>query len=317
MVSLIADCGSTKVEWAVIDTDLNTVRDPKIARQPSVIRTTGFNAAVTPADEIAAILDNELICALEGDSIKVEDVARLHFYGAGCIGGEVDKRLESLLIERLPNATIEIAGDLLAAARALFDHDNGIACILGTGSNMGLYDGAEITHNTPPMGFILGDEGSGAVLGRTLINHVFKHPGYLPDEIIADFNATYSLSKADIIERVYRQPAPNRFLASFCPFLKKHLSHPAIHRLVADSFTAFLSANLPPDLTEQPTKDLSGHPTKTRPIGFVGSVAHHFAPVLTQVCTAAGFPAPHILQSPLPALITYHTTRQEASSLPL
>lgn len=293
MISLIADCGSTKVEWAVIDTDFTSQGE----RQPSVIRTTGFNAAVTPADAIASILDKELLPSLGGHGLSGEDISILHFYGAGCIGGEVDKRLGLLLAGRLPNASIEIAGDLLAAARALFGHGNGIACILGTGSNMGVYDGTAITANTPPMGFILGDEGSGAVLGRTLINHIFKHPGYLPDEIIADFNATYHLSKAEIIEKVYRQPGANRFLASFCPFLKRHLSHPAIHRLVADSFNAFLSANLPAGLAP------SG-----LPIGFVGSVAHHFSPILAEVCATAGYPTPCILQSPLPALITYHNS---------
>lgn len=292
MISLIADCGSTKVEWAVIDT--SGLSQP--ATQTSVIRTTGFNAAVTSPEEIAVILDDELFPALSEARLGVENISRLCFYGAGCLGGEVDKRLERLFGKRLPNASIEIAGDLLAAARALFGHGKGIACILGTGSNLGVYDGSEITLNTPPMGFILGDEGSGAVLGRNLINHIFKHPGNFPAEIIADFNATYGLSKTDIIDKVYRQPGANRFLASFCPFLKRHLSHPAIHRLVTDNFTDFLSANLPADLPSAPL-----------PIGFVGSIAHYFSPVLTQVCTAAGFPQPRILQSPLESLVIYHT----------
>lgn len=158
MSTLIADCGSTKVEWAIIHTD----RSDNAPNDTSVFRTTGFNAAITPADEIARLLSEELAPAIAGANIT-----RLHFYGAGCIGGDTDRRLLSLMRAILPDAEIEIQGDLLGAARALFGHNPGIACILGTGSNCGMYDGNAITLNTPPMGYILGDEGSGAVLGRT------------------------------------------------------------------------------------------------------------------------------------------------------
>lgn len=282
MFTLIADCGSTKTEWAILRPD--TPGEP-----PTIFRTTGFNAAVTPPEVIANILASEVTPRLA--DIKV---SRICFYGAGCIGGDVDERLHGLLSQAIPAAEIEIAGDLLGAARALFGNRPGIACILGTGSNCGVYDGREITLNTPPMGYILGDEGSGAVLGRKLINVIFKHPGLLPYDIIEDFNLTYNLSKGDIIERVYRQPAANRFLASFCPFIKKHITHPVIHNLVATSFEEFLSANLPTDLLQSPTL----------PIGFVGSIAYHFSDILTAVCTRHGLTCASILSAPLPALIS-------------
>lgn len=282
MFTLIADCGSTKTEWAILRPDTP-------ADTPSIFRTTGFNAAVTPPEVIANILASEVTPRLA--NIRV---SRICFYGAGCIGGDVDERLRGLLSQAIPDAEIEIAGDLLGAARALFGNRPGIACILGTGSNCGVYDGREMTLNTPPMGYILGDEGSGAVLGRKLINVIFKHPGLLPDDIIEDFNHTYNLSKGDIIERVYRQPAANRFLASFCPFIKKHITHPVLHNLVATSFEEFLSANLPADLLQSPTL----------PIGFVGSIAYHFSDILTAVCTRHGLHCAPILSAPLPALIS-------------
>lgn len=283
MVTLIADCGSTKVEWTVTD-----------HRKPiKNFKTTGFNAAVTPEETISRILAEEVSTALDGLS-----VGRLHFYGAGCIGGEVDRRLHKLLSGIIPGANIEIAGDLLGAARALFNDRQGIACILGTGSNSGLYDGSGIVANVPPMGYILGDEGSGAVLGRQLINHIFKHPGLLPPEIIEDFNSTYGLTKADIIEAVYRRPAANRFLASFCPFLKRHIDEPVIRRLVINSFLGFLSANLP-GYGKEPTK---------LPIGFVGSIAFHFENELSEACTGFGFERPVVIQSPLDGLVRYHST---------
>lgn len=308
MSTLIADCGSTKALWAIIPSGYRAsspdtpapiptpATTPSISPSPAIIPTTGFNAAISSAEEIKSILATEL-----SPSVGNEAINHIFFYGAGCIGGETDRRLAALLSEIFPNAEIEVASDLLGAARALFGHSAGIACILGTGSNCGIYDGRQITSNTPPMGYILGDEGSGTVMGRNLINRIFKHPGLLPTEIIEDFHLTYRLSKAEIIERVYRRPAANRFLASFCPFLKKHLSHPAISAIVTDSFTDFLEANLP-----QCSPTTVGEGAPHLPIGFIGSIAYHFSPILTRVCQTSAYKTPLILQSPLDGLISYH-----------
>lgn len=285
-LTLIADCGSTKIEWAVIDINASASLEPL-----KTFRSTGFNAAVTPAENISHILATEVTPVTMG--LKIENV---HFYGAGCIGGEVDKQLRLLLSEVFPDAKIEVASDLLGAARALFGNNQGIACILGSGSNSGLYNGKEIIANTPPMGYILGDEGSGAVLGRQLINHIFKHPGVISKEIIDDFNETYHLTKADVIENVYRRQAANRYLASFSPFIKKHITDPTIHQIVYSAFSDFFSANL--------TNYIST-PTAI-PIGFIGSIAHHFADVLTEATISAGYSSPNIQQSPLNNLIAYH-----------
>lgn len=294
--TIVADCGSTKTDWALFaSSDSDTV---------ITLHTTGFNAAVTPADEICRIIDCELIPAVkENIGEDLSAVSEIHFYGAGCIGGETDRRLQRILADRFQASEISIASDLLGAARALFADRAGIACILGTGSNCGIYDGNGFTLNTPPMGYILGDEGSGASLGKRLINHIFKHPGYLPAEIVDDFFASYPLTKADIIQRVYREPGGNRFLASFAPFLSRHLDNQQIRSLVSAEFTLFLTANLPADLLSTETHMINAGHLR---IGFVGSIAAHFAEILTPICNRHLNTLPIILPRPLDRLITYH-----------
>lgn len=282
MKTLIADCGSTKVQWLLVEEGNSTpILD---------FLTTGFNAAVSSPDEIRQILSHELLPQING-----HDISRLHFYGAGCIGEEVDRRLQNLLSELIGIPYIEIASDLLGAARALFGHTPGIACILGTGSNSGLYDGERIIANTPPLGYILGDEGSGASLGRRLLGDIYK--GLLPQEIIADFNAEFSLSKSDIIERVYRRPGANRFLASFCPFIHSHLSSTPLSEMVIAEFRLFLRRNLSP---------YSAIPTSPLPVGFIGSIAHHFSPQLLEACLLESYPSPCIASTPSPGLLAFH-----------
>lgn len=296
---VIADCGSTKVHWAILAGQENksSHRTSPQTTHASIVdefHTTGFNAAVTPPEEISRLLDAEV-----APHLPLSDrITELHFYGAGCIGGETDRRLSKLLSAIFPGTVTEISSDLLGAARALFGTRPGIACILGTGSNSGLYDGTSIIANTPPLGFILGDEGSGAVLGRRLVSDIYK--GLLPEEITADFLATYNISKAGLIGKVYRQTGANRFLASFCPFLKKHINHPAIRSVVKSEFTRFIDRNLTP---YSASISSSSSPLS---LGFIGSIAAHFSDILEECCLINGYSAPLILQSPMSGLIDYH-----------
>lgn len=276
---LIADGGSTKTEWALIN---------DTQQAPLTFFTTGFNPAVTTGSVIKSILNEELAPRIWG-----MEISEVWFYGAGCIGGSVNEMLEAL-IRTLPGLThckIEIASDLVGAAKALFDNGRGIACILGTGSNSGLYNGAQITMNVPPLGFILGDEGSGARLGCRLVGDILK--GLLPCDIIEDFNNRFALSQQDIIRRVYREEAPNRFLASFCPFLSDHISHPAIHTLVEDEFRRFFARNI-----SQYTS--AAH---NLPIGFIGSVAYHFMPIIETIAAEYGYRECRLLKAPMGALL--------------
>ncbi len=285
MLTLIADCGSTKVQWILLDDESGDIY--------ADFTTTGFNAVLTPPGEIAATLASEV-----APKLAPYNIYSLRFYGAGCIGGDTDRRLQQLLRDNIPHDRCEISSDLVGAARALLGNSEGIACILGTGSNTGLWDGHSIVANTPPLGFILGDEGSGAALGARFVSDVYK--GLMAEEIVAEFDRVYGLSKADIIENVYRRPAANRFLASFCPFLSAHLDHPDIAALVIGEFTRFISRNL---MQYNPLNE-EGTPL---PLGFVGSVAHYFSAALTLCCTRMGFDAPRIVRVPMEGLVAYHT----------
>ncbi len=285
---LIADCGSTKVRWVLLDTC------GKILLLD--FETTGFNAAVTSPEEIRRILRNEVAPKLQS-----ADIDTLHFYGAGCIGGDVNWRLMDMLAEYIPAYWIEVASDLVAAARALFGRGRGIACILGTGSNSGLYDGREIVANTPPLGYILGDEGSGAVLGRRLIGDLFK--GLLPAEIVRDFEDEYHLSKADVINMVYRHGPSNRWLASFCPFISAQIGHPEIAALVTEEVRRFLQRNVRRYFTG------TASPADT-PLGFIGTIAVVFKPQLLDACTCEGLTVKTINRSPIHGLKNYHLCQQ-------
>lgn len=301
---LVADCGSTKVEWAVITPDCG-------AEAVTTFKSTGFNAAVTPAEEIRSILGGQVAPRLAGFP-----VSELHFYGAGCIGGDVDRNLAQLLAEALPfvdrpadskGFRIEVASDLLGAAKALFGDRPGIACILGTGSNSCVYDGSKIIANTPSLGYILGDEGSGASLGRRLLSDLFK--GLLPEDLTAKFRAKYALSQAELIRHVYREPSANRYLASFCPFLSENLDCPQIRALVGDEFRRFFDRNFRQyegiNIPLSATEFVS---SAELPVGFVGSIAFNFSELLSEVCETVVHARPRILRAPLGSLLEYHSS---------
>ena len=223
---LIADSGSTKTDWCVAE-------DGKILRR---IKAGGINPVF--------LSDEELCDATRDVARQVEDIRpeAIHFYGAGCIPTQAERVIRALR-QAFPAADrVEVASDMLGAARALCGRQAGIACILGTGSNSCSYDGENIVANVSPLGFILGDEGSGAVLGKLLVGSLLKNQ--LAPGLKEEFLERYALTPADIIERVYRRPLPNRFLASLSPFLAEHLEDEGIHRLVLDAFRDFLRRNV-------------------------------------------------------------------------
>ena len=201
----------------------------------------------------------------------------------------------ALLQEAFPQARqVEAHSDLLGAARALCGHNYGIASILGTGANSCLYDGERIVQNTPALGYILGDEGSGGVLGKHFLHELYK--GVLSEKIRSEFEQEYDLKMADVIQRVYREPMPNRFLASFAPFIHRHLSDPAMNRMVIDNFRDFFRYNIRP----------YDHPEL--PVSFVGSIAWHFRDQLAEAAEAEGFRLGTILKSPIEGLLRFHAT---------
>ncbi len=278
---LLADSGSTKTDWCVVD-------GGKAIQQ---VKTRGTNPFFQTEDEIAAEIQSALV-----PELPTTEISDVFFYGAGCTP-EKQPILEHALKRHLHiSGRCEVASDMLAAARSLCGHQPGIGCILGTGSNSCAYDGEKITHNVSPLGFILGDEGSGAVLGKLLVGDVLKRQ--LPQEIIDRFNEKFHLTNADIIERVYRQKLPNRFLASLVPFLSENLSHPAVYQLVENSFRSFLQRNV---------KQYEGW--QRLPIGFVGSIAYYFRQPLESALQKEGMSLGRVIQAPMEGLVAYHTGR--------
>ena len=181
---------------------------------------------------------------------------------------------------------------MLAAARGLCGHQPGIACIMGTGSNSCYYDGKNIVSNVSPLGFILGDEGSGAVLGKLLVGDILKNQ--MTPGLKEKFLEQYNLTPAEIIDRVYRQPFPNRFLASFSPFLVEHLDEPAIRELVLNSFKKFLKRNV------------MQYDYQHARVHFIGSVAFYYKELLSEACKAMGIHLGTIIKSPMEGLIKFH-----------
>lgn len=269
---LIADGGSTKTDWLLIHNQNILTR-----------RTTrGLNPMLLNEDQIAQFVRTELLT-----NPLFAQAGQINYYGAGC-RDKGSQRMHRALQTLWPLAeAIEVDSDLKGAARALLPSTNGIACILGTGSNSGLYIDGQIVQNTPPLGYLLGDEGSGAVLGRLLIGNVLKKQ--FPTSLCRAFESKYGLTADEIIERVYRQPQPNRFLASFAPFLYTYREEEAVHHLLITSFSAFF------------TRNIDAYNRHDLPVSFVGSIAYYFNTELHEAANVCHYHIDRIMQSPLDA----------------
>ncbi|MGB3849497.1 MAG: N-acetylglucosamine kinase [Tunicatimonas sp.] len=274
---LIADSGSTKTDWRVID------RDGKIHQA----KTVGLNPYHQSSDDIAQVLDQKLLPQL------IVPVEQVWFYGSGCANPAANQTAAGALKSVFPQAEIEVASDLLAAARALCGHEPGIACILGTGANSCLYDGSQITDNVPPLGYVLGDEGSGTYIGKELLNRYLKRD--MPEPLRSQFAKRYSLTTEDVLENVYRQPQANTYLASFAKFAFHHLKHPYIVRMVYEGFGQFFEKNV------AKYEDYQQHK-----IHFTGSIAFYYSNVLRQVANDLNFIVQNIVESPIAGLTLYH-----------
>ena len=275
---LVADSGSTKTDWAIVDKD-TTLR----------INTQGINPVHQNCEVILKILYEELLPHLE-----VPEVEAVYYYGSG-VRPELEEQMADVLHGTFPRAkTIEAHSDLLGAARALFGCNCGIACILGTGANSCLYNGSRIVMNTPAMGYVLGDEGSGAALGKRLLHDLYK--GVLSEEIVSGFEAETGLSLPEIIDKVYRQPMPNRFLASLSEYIHNHLTDwLELRRLVIDNFSDFFRFNIAP------------YQRRDLPVSFVGSLAHYYQAELREVARSMGYTVGAVTRSPIEGLVRYHS----------
>ena len=284
-MKLIADSGSTKTDWVLIDGTTVVAR----------YLTQGINPFHQSENDILTILRLELLPQLPSDRLQAtDDALQIYFYGSG-VRPELEPLMRRLLTEVFPHSEVVSAhGDLLGAARAVCGNSPGVAAILGTGANSGLYDGTRIVQNTPPLGYILGDEGSGAVLGERFLNALYK--GFLPATLLEAFEQDQQMDMATVISRVYRQPMANRFLASLSPFISSHLGVPEVSQLVVDNFRSFFRRNV---VQYQ-------HPEL--PVGFVGSVAYYYQRQLQEAAAVEGFTVGSILKSPIEGLVQYHSS---------
>ena len=218
---LIADSGSTKVDWRIITADKKVYE----------ASTAGINPFYQNVEEIYTEIEHSL-----APQIKAP-IQQIYFYGAGCTTSDKTAILTKAFHKSFPKADTEVDSDLLAAARALCGKDAGIACILGTGMNTCYYDGEKIADHVPPLGYMLGDEGSGAYLGRKLVVAYLRKS--LPNDMVSAFYDEYKTDKAEILDSVYKQSFPNRYLAKFTRFLKKYSENNFIKELVLGGFDDF------------------------------------------------------------------------------
>lgn len=274
---LLADGGSTSVDWRLVD------NGKEIAR----VKTKGANPFFRTTEDISAELKTDLMPQLGNHSIK-----SVHFFGAGCAFPEKNEIVRLAIAEHIANVEIEVGSDLIAAARGLCGHTSGIACIIGTGSNSCYYDGKEIVNNVSPLGYVLGDEGSGAVLGRLFIGACLKNQ--LTDGLKEKMFDEMGLTPADILERVYRQPLANRFLSTFSPFINKHIDDKTVYNLVHNAFKDFF------------VKNVMQYDYKNNLVHMTGSVSHHYEKVLRDVAKGLGIKLGTISASPMDGLIEYY-----------
>lgn len=294
---LIADSGGSKTDWALVSLPTDT------HKYVLKVRTQGLNPFHQSKDVILKALEEELMPALykaaeqSGTFSKEYDIAekvkQIAFYGAGCTRA-LSPIVGEALATAFPSASIKVESDLLGAAHAVCGHEEGIACILGTGANSCLYDGEQIVANIPPLGYILGDEGSGAVLGKMLLNGIFK--GDLSAEIRDLYLEWSGLTYPEIIDKVYRQPLANRFLAGSSKFIKENLQCAELEGLVRYNFDTFFKKNI-----------LKYTVSSIRVISAVGGIASAFEEQLRASADSFGYQVGKVLSSPIDGLIEYYS----------
>lgn len=274
----IIESGSTKSDWVLVDNKNNQ----------SFFSTMGFNPYFHSADIIEAELKkNTEIMHL------VPSIKGIYFYGAGCSSPELNEIVEEGLSRIFPTASILVEHDLLACAYATYSGKPGISCIIGTGSNSCYFDGQNLLEEVPALGYVLGDEGSGSYFGKQLLSSFLYH--HLPQDIEADFIATYQLDKDQIVDKVYREPNANVFIASFMPFIAKHKENSFFSEMVYQGFKHFMQVHV---CCYDNFKDTEVH--------FVGSLSKIFEKELHKAAAELGIQIASIVQKPVIGLVNYH-----------
>lgn len=274
---LLADGGSTKVDWRLVEG----------TKEVKQISTKGANPFFRSREDISEEIKKVINPVLNGHTID-----SVHFFGAGCASPEKNKIVRDAIADNIKTSHIEVNSDLVAAAKGLCGTKKGIACILGTGSNSCFYDGEEIVENVSPLGYVLGDEGSGAVLGRLFLGACLKNQ--LTKGLKEKFLREFDLTPAAILDMVYRQPLANRFLASLSPFLVENIHDKTVYDLVYNAFKDFF------------VKNVMQYDYKNNDVHFTGSVAYYYKDLVRKVGTDLNIKVGIISQSPMEGLIRYY-----------
>ncbi|MBF0760095.1 ATPase [Dysgonomonas mossii] len=274
---LLADGGSTKVDWRLVEG----------TKEIKQISTKGANPFFRSREDISEEIKKVINPVLNGHTID-----SVHFFGAGCASPEKNKIVRDAIADNIKTSHIEVNSDLVAAAKGLCGTKKGIACILGTGSNSCFYDGEEIVENVSPLGYVLGDEGSGAVLGRLFLGACLKNQ--LTKGLKEKFLKEFDLTPAAILDMVYRQPLANRFLASLSPFLVENIHDKTVYDLVYNAFKDFF------------VKNVMQYDYKNNDVHFTGSVAYYYKDLVRKVGADLNIKVGIISQSPMEGLIKYY-----------
>jgi glucosamine kinase len=276
-VKLIADSGSTKAEWCIPG-----------QRKNKTFFTEGISPYFLDTGQITALLSNQLLSQLKG-----YDIEEIYYYGTGCLNPENRKSVKKALQKVFPEAYIEVDHDLMGAARALCGREKGLACILGTGSNSCYYNGKKIMKNSPGLGYVLGDEGSGAYLGKKVLQHFLYNT--FDEDLRSRFDARYITTASEILDNVYKKPLANRYLASFTLFLAENRGHYMIENIIEDGLNDFFFNHI-----------YKYRESWTCPINFVGGVAFGFRDVLENLASGYELSIGRIMKNPMEGLAVYH-----------
>lgn len=277
MAILIADSGATKCEWCLLHS----------GRKKTVF-TQGMSPYFLSSEQVQDIIRKELL-----PKIKNQPVTDIYFYGTGCLNPRNTKMMKAAISKVFTGAKVNVEHDLAGAAKAVCGDAKGIACILGTGSNSCYFNGKKVVKNSPGIGYILGDEGSGAYLGKKVIQYYLY--GTFDEDLMYKFNDKYKVNAVDILEQVYHKPLANRYLAGFSLFLAENRGHYMIENIIEDGLNDFFFTHL-----------CKYAESWKLPIHFVGGVAHGFKDVIKDLCHSYEFDLGKILKNPMEGLIEYH-----------
>ena len=276
---VIADSSSTRTEWVLLEGD-------KIVETAT---TGGMNPFFQTRREISHSIRLEL-----PEVFFKKRWEHVYYYGAGCSNAEKCKIMESSLVAQF-KTPVSVESDLLGAARGLLVRQPGLACIIGTGSNSCIYDGEKIVKNVRPLGYVLGDEGSGAYIGKRFIADCLK--GLAPVALTEEFEDEYSIDLDDVLDEIYIHALASVLLSSYTNFLHKHIDHEYVQKIVYDSFITFFERNI------------ASYDYRNNPVSIVGSVACNFSPILQRAAEDFGLKVHKIVPSSMPGLVEYHTTK--------